>query len=270
MAPNLFGKMFNKFYRFCSEPKTKFYFHLIYGILAIHLTVYAVALARYEFAVFSLDSKVANLTVLFEGKNSKSAFEKIPLLSNQTIPIEPKVYNILYSIGSLLPYFDRYNSEPHRELRDLIAHYKSELKGLDLSGLRFYSSQKDENVTNFITNFDFKNENRGFFKSNFIGVKLIAAVLDNNVFAYSSFYGVDFLLAKMSYADFAFVEFNNSRLLRATLKGSNLCGAEFTETSLDNLNLSNANLIGVDLSEALVFSPEMLTNLEGAYGKFKD
>jgi len=100
MAPNLFGKMFNKFYRFCSEPKTKFYFHLIYGILAIHLTVYAVALARYEFIVFSFDTKITNIAML-DGKIKDRALSRIVELSKKQVPVEPVIYNIVSSIKSL-------------------------------------------------------------------------------------------------------------------------------------------------------------------------
>ena len=58
----------------------KFYLKLIYTILAIHLSVYAVALARYEFAVFSLDAKIANLITLSEGKYGILALERIPVV----------------------------------------------------------------------------------------------------------------------------------------------------------------------------------------------
>ena len=77
-SKGLVRNIFNKFYEFWSQSKIKFYFRLIYGILAIHLSVYAVALARYEFAVFSLDAKIANLITLSEGKDKSLALRTIP------------------------------------------------------------------------------------------------------------------------------------------------------------------------------------------------
>ena len=98
--------MFDRFYGFWSKSKVKFYFHLIYGILAIHLSVYAVALARYEFAVFSLDNKITNIATISEGQSKERALSRIAFLSKEEIPVEPIIYNIFSSLKSLFPYFD--------------------------------------------------------------------------------------------------------------------------------------------------------------------
>lgn len=233
--------MFDRFYGFWSRSKVKFYFHLIYGILAIHLSVYAVALARYEFAVFSFDTKITNLVTLSEGKNPKAAFETIASLSNKPIPVEPIIYNLLSSIKSLLPWFDGYNGRAQKELNHLLAYHKNSLKNLNLSGFKFLGSSDDSEAGNF-KYADFQN------------VKLYEAKLSKSNFSYSKFYEVDFFGAGIENADFAFVTFNKCKLDAVNLQGSNLCGAQFINSGLDgSSNLDQVNLVGVDLSKAFNF-----------------
>lgn len=252
MKQSLFGKISNKFYSFCSEPKTKFYFHLIYGILAIHLSVYAVALARYEFALFTLDTKISNLITLSEGKNPKVAFETIASLSNKLIPVEPIIYNILSSIESLLPWFDGYNVEAQKELSRLLAYHKANLNGLDLEGFIFVGK------TEFKNGADFR-------YSSFNDIGLVKATLKDNIFQYSDFFAVDFSEAKMNNTDFAFSTFEGCALHMANFESSNLCGVNFVNIKLGILNLSYANLVGADLSGFLFHPTESLANLNGAY-----
>ena len=250
MAPNLFGKMFNKFYRFCSEPKTKVYFHLIYGILAIHLTVYAVALARYEFAVFALGNKISNIiNFTTNDKNRILLFRGITFLIYEKVPFEPKVYNIFSSFKSLLPHYDDLHFDSIRELNFLTSLNKNDLKGLNLNSFIFLGS-------NYIKNqgFDFKN-------SKFENVKLFKAILSYNLFTDSIFENVDFFVAEMKSADFAFTKFINSRLDHVNLRGSNLCFAQFINSHLSApSNLDETNLVGSDLSKELSFGE---FNIEG-------
>lgn len=97
--------MFDRFYGICANPKVKFYFYLIYGILGLHLTVYAVGLARHEFEIFLLNSQITNITTLSEGKNPNLALQGIPRLQKR-LPVEPKIYNIVTSIKSLFLGFE--------------------------------------------------------------------------------------------------------------------------------------------------------------------
>ncbi len=140
--------MFNRFYRFGSKSKVKFYFHLIYGILGLHLTVYAVGLARHEFAIFLLNSQITNITTLSEGKNPNLALQGIPRLQKK-LPVEPKIYNIITSIKSLFPCFDDYNLGAYQELSYLLAHHKDSLKNLNLNGFTFLGLSDDPEAGNF-------------------------------------------------------------------------------------------------------------------------
>lgn len=245
------GNIFNKFYEFSSHLKVKFYFRLIYGILAIHLSVYAVALARYEFAVFSLDAKIANLITLSEGKDKSLALRTIPRLQLE-IPVEPRVYDIFSSIKSLFPCFDDNTPEAYKELSYLLAHNKFYLKGLDLSDFKF------------VTGKDFKSS-PDFRFANFNDVGLIRANLAYNFFQDSNFFAVDFSEAQMNNADFAFSTFEGCALHMANLEFSNLCGVNFVNIELGVLNLSHTNLVGADLSGFLLHPSESLPNLNGAY-----
>jgi hypothetical protein len=232
--------MFDRFYRFGSKSKVKFYFYLIYGILGLHLTVYAVGLARHEFAIFLLNSQITNITTLSEGKNPNLALQGIPRLQKK-LPVEPKIYNIITSIKSLFPCFDDYNRGAYQELSYLLAHHKDSLKNLNLNGFTFLGSSDDP-------------ESGNFKYSDFQNVKLVKARLSNSNFSYSKFYEVDFFVAEMENADFAFVTFDKCKLDAVNLQGSNLCGAQFINSGLDgSSNLDQVNLVGVDLSKAFNF-----------------
>jgi len=251
-SKGLVRNIFNKFYEFWSQSKIKFYFRLIYGILAIHLSIYAIGLARYEFKVFSLYTKMSNLVTLSEGKNPGPALERIAYFSRQRIPIEPKVYDIWSGIKSLFPQFDDSNSESSKELIYLIVHNKSDLNHLNLGESNFSGGIESE-------------ESIKFTHSSLQNVNFANAILKENFFQYSIFYNVDFHKAEMSHADFSFSKFDYCNLIDADLTSSNFCEAKFIRTPLMNANLSNANLMGVNLSEVLSYQKEFLPKLQGAY-----
>ena len=134
--------------------------------------MYAVALARHEFVVFSLDTKISNLITFSEGKNYKTVLERIPLLLQTKIPVEPKIYNIFSSIKSLFPQCDNeFNLDSYKELSYLLSMYKSDLKNINLNGFIFLGSIGDSKAANFT-------------HSSFNDVKLQRAVLSFNQFAY--------------------------------------------------------------------------------------
>jgi translation elongation factor EF-1alpha len=74
--------MFDRFYGFCANPKVKFYFYLIYGILGLHLTVYAVGLARHEFAIFLLNSQITNFQAKIDRRTGKAIEEEPKFVKN--------------------------------------------------------------------------------------------------------------------------------------------------------------------------------------------
>jgi len=63
-------------------------FTVIGKILSTHLTIYAIALERYDMALFSYESRIANLITLAESKNSEATFERILHLQDTKLPLE--------------------------------------------------------------------------------------------------------------------------------------------------------------------------------------
>ena len=240
----------------------KFYLKLIYTLLAIHLSVYAVALARYEFAVFSLDAKIANLITLSEGKYGILALERIPSMKLK-IPVEPKIYNIIGGIQSLLPFFDLEHPMIYEELSHLLAHNKKILKNLDLIGFKFIGTKLIKGKT-FLE--DSIERGADFKRSNFIKLDLSKAVLKNNLFQESNFYEVKFQFADMHNTNFAFTTFNECDLSEANLEQSNFCEASFVNTKYSaTTNLQKVNFIGADLTGFDFRNNENLPRLKGAF-----
>ena len=268
MIKDLFGKIFNfnRFYGFWSQPKAKFYFHLIYGILAIHLSVYAVALARYEFIAFSLDTKITNIATMPDGNRKDRALSRIVSLSKKKILVEPVIYNIVSSIKSLIPCFDNQKFENCQELSDLLHDNKDNITNVNLEGFRFCGA-KFKNLGFWLYNY--KEDGVDFTRSNFKNVELGRAILKDNMFQYSKFYNVRFVLADMSGADFGFGSFDNCNLSSVNFKGSNLCSVEFTNVTFAASKLFNTNLVSANLS---LVSLDNISNTElnGAYYNSKN
>jgi uncharacterized protein YjbI with pentapeptide repeats len=243
--------------RYRHLSKLQFFLWVISKILVIHLSVYAISLARYEFAIFSLDSKIANVTTLYTGSKPKLALERIPRLQIK-LPTKPIIHNVITNIKTLFPYFDDYEYEAYKEMTYLIIDHKHNLIDLNLNGLVFLGSPW------------FLNASDNFTYSNFKRVKLFNATLSFNNFIDSNFDNVDFFGAKMDNANFAFSTFYKCRLDYTNLGSSNLCRAKFINTIINTVNLKNSNLVGVDLSDSILAYPEhfkddFLENLQGAF-----
>lgn len=242
--------------------KFKFYLKLIYTILAIHLSVYAVSLARYEFAVFSLDAKMANLITLSEGKYGILTLERIPSMKLK-IPVEPKIYNIIGSIQSLLPFFDLEHPMIYEELSHLLAYNKKIVKNLDLIGFKFIGTKLIKGKSFWEDSIE---RGADFKRSHFIKLNLSNAVLKNNLFQESKFYEVNFQFADMHNTNFAFTTFNECDLSEANLTQSNFCEASFVNIKYSaRTNLQKANFIGADLTGFDFKNNENLPRLKGAF-----
>lgn len=245
---------FKLIYKFCSYPQTKFWLQVLHAVIGLYLTLYALAFARYEFTLFSIDNKVVNLVTLAEGQNRKFVLERIPSFQKIKVPTEPKIHNIFSIIKSLIPAYDNINFDLWKELSILVAYYKNDLKSLTLNGINLSGMGK------LYYDISFKN-------SYFEKVSFIKAVLNFNDFQYSKFIDTEFRGADLRKNDFSFSEFNNSRLDGADLRESNLCGAKLHQTSYFDTDFSYTNLIGVDLSNIIVLphTIESVVHLENAY-----
>lgn len=239
----------SKFYTSCSHPQTAFYFRLVYGIIVIHFSIYAIALARYEFKVFSLNYKIANVITLSEGRYKTSALHKITSLSKGKIPEEPLIYNIFSSIRALLPQFDSFSYDNCKELNNLLAHYKSDLTDVNLTKFIF-CGDKRKKIDNLLLDSDgFNSKNLNFADSIFTRVDLSKAILRDNFFLNSNFSDVVFNSADMSGADFAYTSFVRCDFFQAKLRQSNLCGVKFTDAkSFQGADFSDSNLVSADLA----------------------
>lgn len=256
--------------------KLKSLVKIIYIIIGLHLSVYAVGFARYQVHLFSLQSRISKVVTLSEGEHRKAALSLIPHLQVK-LPLEPKIYNLYSSIKSLFPYFDDYNSEAAPELNYLIELHKSDLSDVNLNGIIFLGDTRlfpvpetteIINLNGLILNNVTIPLGPNFTNSNFKNIELIKSTLSHLNFRYSNFDKVNFLLAKMNNTDFAFSSFNGCNLSSVNLSNSNLCGSSFMDTNLNTAKLKGANLIGVDLSNAIFLIPNhkaLEKNLQGAY-----
>lgn len=207
---------------------------MLHAVIGLYLTLYALAFARYEFTLFSIDNKVVNLVTLAEGQNRKFVLERIPSFQKIKVPTEPKIHNIFSIIKSLIPAYDDINFDLWKELSILVAYYKNDLKSLTLNGINLSGMGK------LYYDISFKN-------SYFEKVSFIKAVLNFNDFQYSKFIDTEFR--------------------GADLRESNLCGAKLHQTSYFDTDFSYTNLIGVDLSNIIVLphTIESVVHLENAY-----
>ena len=239
------------FHEICSRERVRFFFVLCHWIVNVWVSLYAIGFARYEFAIISLDNKIANLIVMSEGSNSKAALERIVLLEAKKIPFKPKLYDLFSIIKSVNQNYDDIDLEAYQDLYFLVSAHKNHLAEINLNGIILPGTKKYKGGVNF--NY-----------SNFRKVSLVGSQMPNNVFWYSQFYKVDFYLSNMMKCDFAFATFTNSDLSGASLSYSNLCGAKLIDTLYVGVDLSGANLIGVDLSTMLIHDTA-IPKLNGAY-----
>ncbi|MDR0329526.1 MAG: pentapeptide repeat-containing protein [Rickettsia sp.] len=248
----VYSIILNKFNKFFSFSQVVFCRNMIIKLLSGYLALYTVAFSRYQFYVLDLGNEVTSLVTSSKEENPKFAFERIPFLQKETVPVEPIFFQPLSVWKSFDPKYNQVNIKIFKKLRLLIANKKQNLKDLDLSGIILLGTGKNKYDTDFS-------------KSYFHNIKFLNANLSLNNFQKSEFSNVDFWGAKLLGCDFALSRFTNGTYLEsADFSGSNLCGVEFTNASYNTAIFSNTNLIGVDLSKMLVFHTHQF-NLQGAY-----
>jgi uncharacterized protein YjbI with pentapeptide repeats len=197
-----------------------------------------------------LNSRIANLIVLSEGKNPKYALERIAELQSTRLPIEPKIDSPLSIIKSLYHKYDDTSYEAYMDLYSLVISNKNDLSNLNLNGIILPSMPSGFGKVYNLSRIKIENS------------KFIKALLPSVKFNHGEFVNVDFDGAKLWGADFAFAIFKNSKLMRVDFIGANLCGVQFIDTSLVHANFTNANLVGVDLSKMFIDFGKFKTELK--------
>ena len=238
---------------------------LVSIFVGIYVAMFWVADAKYGNAISRLEARTTNLVTRLESEQWRKAIELAPNLQNRKIPVRPSFFYPPDVIYSLIPFYDKTDSEIIEELQDLIISKKSELHNLDL---KYVILEKSDFSKSNLRNSNFQNSN--LKRSNFSNSTLNYASLENShlesvdftsselqgtILTGSNMEGCILTKAKLFGTKLVDVNLSNSNLSCSNLHLSNLSGA-----TLYNSDLSQSNLVGVNFENVEGLDKANLSN----------